>query len=322
MKKYLWNPFRIFIIICIAVIYGCIQAQESDYSFLTKEFNLGGERSQETQYFIMESRLLTYALDGERTGTDVFRLYLQYVPAVISGKEADEYICHCFTLQQGDSQEVAIPVLENWTYTFFEEGIDENGQVFGIDHDQFENLVDEKGRSVPINISYHVYNAFIDFHGICDVFAASMAEGSGIEDLNRMGDKIIHSAAFTEAPVNLGSGILEGSYFNNGEVTLELKGLSVVNGRSCALIEYDSGESSYKMITKPTPSMEVETVGSSHYFGDIYKDLETGWIQKAVLKEFVVSETTLPMPPGKVNTVNERYIQIRNVTQEEFLSDL
>jgi hypothetical protein len=37
------------------------------------------------------------------------------------------------------------------------------------------------------------------------------------------------------------------------------------------------------------------------------------------MDEFVVSETTLPMPPNKTNGVVERESIIRNVTQEEFL---
>ena len=321
MHKVISIRFSIFIMACIFAIPIMAHSQVSDYSFLKNEFNLGRKRLPETQYFMMESRLMSYALDGAHTGTTIFRLHFQYLPVEISGKEEDEYICCRFTLQQGDSQEVAIPALENWTYVFFKEGIDENGQVFGIDHDQFENLVDERGRSIPIDKSYHVYNAFIDFHGLCDVFAEPIVEGSGIQDLNQIGQKIVHSASFTEPPVHLGSRILEGSYFKNGRITLELKGLSVVNDRSCALIEYDSGESSYQMITKPMPTLEVVTIGSSHYFGDIYKDLETHWIQKAVLKEFVVSETSLPIPPGEINTVNERYILIRNVDREEFLSN-
>ncbi len=320
MNKILSVQFRIFIIVCIIALPIITHSQINDNSFLTKELDLGGERSHEIQYFIMESKLLTYALDGMRVGTDIYRLCLQYVPANLSGKKEDECVCIRFTLQLGDSQEVAVPALENWTYVY-EEGIDEDGQVFGIDHVQFQNLVDERGKSVPIDKAYHVYNAFIDFHSLCDVFAEPMVEGSGIQDLNQIGQKIVHAAAFTEGPVNLGSDILEGSFFKNGQITLELKGLSFVDGRSCALLEYDSGESSFKMITKPMPTMEVETIGNSHYFGDIYKDLETNWIQKAVLKEFVVSETTLPMPPGKINGVVERDIQIRNVSQEEFFNN-
>lgn len=64
--------------------------------------------------------------------------------------------------------------------------------------------------------------------------------------------------------------------------------------------------------------MEIQTVGSSHYKGDIYKDLATNWVQKATMIEFVVSETTLPAPSNKVNSVAERNIIIRNVSEKEF----
>ena len=68
--------------------------------------------------------------------------------------------------------------------------------------------------------------------------------------------------------------------------------------------------------------MEIDTVGSSHYKGDLYIDLETYWVRKVVMDEFVVSETTLPMPPNKINGVVERESTIRNVTQEEFSTKL
>jgi hypothetical protein len=292
-------------------------ARSSD-SILDKEFQLAGQRSQETQYFLMESRLVGYALDGSRVSTDIFRLRLKCVPAGIAGKQGDEYTCARFTLQHGEAPEMEIPALENWVYVLDKTGMDEKGQIFGIDHGKFENLTDRAGTAIPPETAYHVYNAFIDFHSFCDVFAVSAGEGKGIQDLKKIGQKIVHAAAFSEAPVNLGSNIAEGSYFRNGEITLEFKGLSSVNGRLCALLEYDSGESSFKMIMKPVPNIEILSKGSSHYRGDIYKDLTTNWVQKVTMNEFVVSETTLPMPPNKINSVFERIILVRNVDENEF----
>lgn len=114
---------------------------------------------------------------------------------------------------------------------------------------------------------------------------------------------------------------MEGSYFKNGEITLEFKGVSVRNDLTCAVIGYDSGESSFKMIMMPMADMKIETIGSSHYWGDIYKSLSTGWVQKVDMTEIVLSETSLPVPPGKVNSVVERRILIRNVSQKEFESE-
>ena len=130
----------IFTFVTLFVFVSIVEAQPT--SMLDKEFNLGGERSRETQYFLMESTLITYALDGTRAGTDIFRLRLKCVPAKTAGTEGDEYTCVRFTLQQGDAPEAAIPALENWTYVFKQEGIDEKGQVFGIDHGKFVNLME------------------------------------------------------------------------------------------------------------------------------------------------------------------------------------
>lgn len=314
------QTMRVSLVRCalVCLIAVCIVAEAgraAERFTLDGEYDLSGERSSETQTFSMESRLVTYALDGSRVGTDVFRMRLRCVPSGVSGKEADEYTCLRFTLEQDGGPEVSIPVLRNWSYLLDEEGIDDRGQVFGIDHARFEGLVDSLGAAVPIGKRYHVYNAFIDYHGFCDFFARPAAEGNGIQHLKKIGDGIVHAAAFSEAPTNLGAGISEGSSFVNGEITLEFKGLSVVNGSPCALVRYDSGESSFKMILKPMPEMEVVTVGSSHYWGDIYRNLETGWVEKVTMTEVVVSETALPGPPDKVNAVIERSITILNVTE-------
>jgi hypothetical protein len=302
--------------VTIFILVNIIQAQIP--SIIDRNFNLAGERSQETQYFLMESGLIAFALDGTRVRSDIYRLHIKCVPAKITGKEGDEYTCVRFSLQQEDAVESAIPALENWTYLLKQAGIDEYGRVFGIDHDKFENLVDSNGNTLPPEKAYHVYNAFIDFHSFCDVFAERTSEGNGIQDLTSIGQRIVHAAAFSEPPVNLGSNVSEGSFFKNGKITLKFKGLSVVSGKHCALLEYDSGESSYKMIMKPAPNMEIQTIGRSHYKGDIYKDLATNWVQEVSMSEFVVSETTLSMPPNKINSVIERNIIIRNVSEEKF----
>jgi hypothetical protein len=289
-------------------------------AILRQTFNLGGERSQQTQYFLMESKGLTYALDGKRVGTDVFRLWLKCVPAKIYGKDGDEYTCTKFTVQLGNEPEIEIPSLKNWTYIFkipTTGGIDDKGQTLGIDHAPFENLVDASGKAIPPDKMYHVYNAFIDFHSFC-IFAERIEGGRGIQDLRSIGQKIVHAAAFTEGPVNLGSSVSEGSTFKNGEITLEFKGLSRVAGAACAMVGFDSGESSFKMTVKPMPNFEVRTIGSSHYKGDIYIDLSTNWVKKVTMDELVVVEATLPIPPDKVNTVAERNVIIRNVSAAEF----
>jgi hypothetical protein len=312
------NPAPVVILVLMGstICPGAGEANPMGGSLLRQTFDLAGPRSAQVQVFEMETRVLTYAPDGKRINTDVLKLQLKCTPAQLTDKEADEYTCLRFTLQLGSGPEVAVPAMTNWTYRFKNEGpgLDEKGQVFGIDHAQFEKLVDANGQPLAPDKAYFVYNSFIDFHAFCNVFAEPVAGGQGIQDLKRLGQKIVHAAAFTEAPVNLGSNIEKGSTFKNGEVTLELKGLGLVDGATCALVGFDSGQSSFQMVVKPMPNMEVRTVGASHYKGDLYIDLATRWVRKATMDELVVAETTVPALPNKINAVIERETLIRNVT--------
>jgi len=319
MKKKLFKQQN-FIIYSLLMLFPFLTySQADDNSILKQKFNLAGERIQETQFYVMKSECINYALDGKRTGKDTYKLFLKWMPAKISGRAEDELICLKFTVQFGDASEVSIPLLANWSYSF-KGGIDEKNQVFGIDHNKFENIRDINGNVIPIYKAYHVYNAFIDFHSFCNVFAERTSEGSGIQHLSKIGQKIVHSAAFSEPPTHLGKNILDGSFFKNGKITLEFKGLSVANDKECAIIGFDSGESSFKMIVKPTSDFEVVAVGSSHYKGDIYKDLVSNWVQKVTFNEIVVTEATMPMPPNKVNSVVERNVVIQNVSENELFN--
>jgi hypothetical protein len=299
--------------ISTSLCLGATDAKQSSDSLLRGTFDLSAPRSRDPQPYEMETRVVTYALDGKRVNADVLKLRLACTPAKAGSDEADLYTCGRFAVQFGTGPEVEIPAMAGWSYPFKTgAGTDEKGRVSGIDHAQFEKLVDAGGQPLPVDKRYFVYNSFIDFHAFCNVFAEPTAGGKGIQDLKHIGDKVVHAAAFSEAPVNLGSGIQEGSTFKNGQITLEFKGLSLVDGAACAVVAYDSGESSFQMIVTPMPNMEVRSVGGSHYKGDLHIDLATRWVRKATMDELVVTETTVP-GMAKINSVIERTVTIRNV---------
>ena len=316
MRTHRILPVVALAMICNSICPGASEPKRMDDSILRRTFDLAAPRSRDPQAYEMETVVITYAPDGKRVNKDVLRLQLKCTPAPAAGKDADRYTCTRFTVQFGAGPEVAVPAMTNWSYPFQHTptGMDEKGQVFGIDHAKFENLVDANGQPLPADKAYFVYNTFIDFHAFCNAFAEPTTGGKGIQDLKSVGHKIVHAASFTEPPVNLGGYIAKGSTFKNGEVTLELKGLSIVDEAACAIVAFDSGESSFQMIMKPMPNMEVRSVGSSHYKGDLYIDLVTRWVRKVTLDELVVAETTVPMLPNKINAVIERTLAIRNVT--------
>jgi len=276
---------------------------------LNEEFDLVKDKEAVNHSYKMETLVFTYALDGKIINREKYILLIDVIPLNVN---ETEYVCKNFEIVLGDSIYLTVPAMRNFSYKYDRTGInpDEKGQLFGIDHARFENLKDEKENPFDPAKSYFIYNSFIDFHSLVDVFAADMKEENGIEDLRKVGDNIIHTSAFSEPPVNLGSSVKEGSIFKNGKVTLALTGLSIVDEEACAIVHYDSGESSFNMIMEPMPDFSVSTVGSSHYFGDILVSLNSKWILKADLKEFVVSEVNMPSLNSKINNVIERQLSL------------
>jgi hypothetical protein len=285
---------------------------------LSGAFNLAGDRAMAVQYFTMETKVTMHAPDGSITGTDIYRLSLRCAPVGKTRSEGDVFTCLRFSVQLDNGPELSIPSLEGFTYAFTPHPKEEqaNGQTLGIPHKPFEALKDQNGKPVPAGNVYLVYNTFIDFHSFF-IFAEPTLTKGGIQDLSRIGQRIVHAASFTQPATNLGSEVSEGSYFRNGEVSLEFKGVGLVDTAPCAIVGYDSGASSFTMIMTPMPKLEVRTTGSSHYWGDIYKDLGTNWVRKALLTELVVSETKVPGQADTIKSVIERSIVMRNVRENQ-----
>jgi len=308
----------------LAVLTNCAPAGQTSATqalpVLEGLFDLAGERTPQVLYFRQETEFVHIGFDGKRTGSETYVVTLRSVPAALSGKGGDAYTCGEFQVRMGGQPAATIPSLAGWSYIFgtTPTGMDDKGQVFGVPHDKFEKVVDSKGNELPIGIRYAVYNNFIDFHSFNDVFARPTAQGGGIQDLKRIGQKIVHAAAFSEPPVNLGSGIKPGSVFRNGEVTLALKGVSAVDGSLCAIVGYNSGESTLRMVIPLGSDKDMETVGGSQYAGDLYVDLATRWVRKVTMDEFVVTETRFPGPVPKLDAYTVRHLLIRLISQAEF----
>ncbi len=295
-------------------------------SVLARDFDLGGRRSPGTRYFEMVTTWVSFGPDGKRGEAETYIAKLKCV-SQSDAAAGYRYTCKQFIYVKPDGTKVSIPALDGWTYTFktTETGFDENGYVFGIDHARFQQLTDDRGDLLGPDKSYLIYNTFIDFHAFCDHFAMPVAEGQGIQHLTRIGQRIVHASAHSKAPVNLGSDIKEGSFFRNGEITLTLKGLGIIGEAPCAIVGFDSGASSFRMLMEPTPGLEVKSVGASHYFGDIYVDLASRWPRKVDMGELVISQTKVPMPgnapPMTIDSIQERKSVIKAVTKGVFDRD-
>ncbi len=295
-------------------ILGTAAAAEVDLAAVSaladQEYDFAAPRTPGMQYWVVTTTMTPYSLEGTREPKVIFGLKLK--GGIEDGKEA--YSCVETTLKVGDAAEVTIPSLAGWSYVF---GEDDGSRTLGIPHEPFTALVDSTGTMLPPQLMHPVYNQFIDFHAFCDSFGRPAGDAPSIKHLEKVGDTVLHNAAGTKPRIELGDIAGEGSYFQNGQVTLTFKGLTVIDGAPCAVIGYDSGESSLEMHLEAAPGMKLDIVGTSHYFGDIVIDLSTMWVRKADMMEFVV--TNVMMGGEKVGGQPfERAVVIEAVTAEEF----
>ncbi|MCP4261710.1 MAG: hypothetical protein GY774_30035 [Planctomycetes bacterium] len=301
-----------------------IRTQSASESILRSRYDLAAERSMKSRYYCMETKIVYLGEDGTRTVPITLRLLLKCVPAGYSPQDGYLYTCAKLAILKEGEPEVHIPALDGWTYMFKraeDGGFNHRGLIYGIDHGRFQGLKDGKGNALPPEGAYGLYNMFIDFHAFCNQFAEKSMTGNGIQSLKRIGKKIVHESAFSEPTMQLSGSISEGSFFRNGEVTLEFKGLSIVDGVACAIVRFDSGDSSFKFLINPTPDMDIKTVGAAHYWGDLYIELDSKWVRKVEMGELTVSKVTLGKQKD-INSVMERSTTISAMKKDEFESIL
>jgi hypothetical protein len=285
-----------------------------------QEHDLVAERSMETHYYLVQSELATHTNKGNLKSTDVYREYLKVEPGDRSAGEADRFTCKKFSLKRGDAPETTIPSLAGFSYDvnkdlLDENQIDEHGQFYSVPEETFENLEDESGTALPFEVGYQVYSAFYYYHSYA-AFTDPSTTGIGIQHLKSIGDKVVVEGSFTESPIP-GKLAKEGSFWRNGEITLAFNGLSIVDGKPCAVLGLDSGVCPWCMLLAYMPIMKFKTVGVSNYQADIYMDLESKWVRKLELVLFEKTTTTMwGIPVEKSIPVTK--LLIKTLTKEEF----
>jgi len=180
---------------------------------------------------------------------------------------------------------------------------------------RFGRLIDSTGEKLPFEVGYQVYSTFFYYHAYTE-YAEPIPDGKGVQQLKRIGDKIVHAAAFQETVIP-GSLAGKGSFWKNGEVTLEFKDLGEVDGNACAILGLDWGECTWSMPMTIMRPMRLKTTGVSTCRGDIYLDLEARWVRKLVTtlsEETVTTMWGVAVDRSKPVTT----LTITAVSKEEF----
>lgn len=294
------------------IAVGQAEKQHQDVSFLMGACELAGPRSKQERYYRMESIVVHRETDGTKKGQISYKLLLQIIPGSDPGGSDDTYTCRCFTVQREGEAPVLIQELSGFAYVY-QEGVDEEGQIFGLDQSRFQFLSERIGIDLSVEEAYFVFNTFVDFHTFLNV----LSTGESISVLKRVGDHTSHSSSFSTPPLHLGDMVQEGSVFNSGELWLRFDGYGLAGERPCALVRYDGGDSFFKMNMVPAPNILVEVNGYSHYRGMMWIDVEHRWIERVELGEVISTRTSMADNPVD-QAITLRTSVIESLSESDF----
>ncbi|MEZ5277907.1 MAG: hypothetical protein R3F07_16115 [Opitutaceae bacterium] len=269
--------------------------------------DLSTPRAVGTHPYEFVTAYLSYAPDGSRLGAEETRMECD---VTIRADHRQQLTCRRFELKDKDGVTRRIPALEGWENVMDEQA----AEVLGIAHADFQGLTTDDGQPLSPDLAYRVYNTFVDFYAFNNIFAqpVSAETGRSIADLTSMGVEIEHYSAYSEPPVDLGDSVKKGSYFKNGRVTLEWLGNGTVKTQPCAIVSFDSGESSFQMLMEPAPGYAMEVKGGSHYWGTLFINLDDYWVEKATFREFVTTRMVMGEDPP-MSALIQRMGTIRRV---------
>lgn len=295
-------------------------AGTSGQDALLRQYDLGAEPTREPHYYEIQTTLANHSSKGVVKVVDAYREYLKVEMGNHSAGEPDRFTCGRFYVKHADNPEVAIPSLEGFSYEVNKELLDKNdfdehGQLYAIPEERFEGLTDHTGEKLPFDVGYQVYSAFFYYHSYVE-YAEPTSKGKGVQDLERVGDKIVHDGSFAEKSLP-GSLAKEGSIWKYGEITLEFKGLGVIDGQTCAILGFDSGVCTWSMPMNYMPVMNLKTIGVSDYHGDIYLDVNSRWVRKVEMVLSEITKTTMwGIPVDK--SIPRTHLTIQAISKDEY----
>lgn len=288
------------------VSFTVAEAQPADMVLDDRAVNLAGERTPGTMHYEFSTDYLTYAPDGSLISTEQAVVVLK-IDVDETGRQT--LTTQEFVLIDEDGAKTSLPRLAGWQNV-----LDlHSDELLGVPQAAFAGLQTETGELLAPEITHRVYNTYVDFYTFHNIFARPFpAEGDDVGDLTSIGQVIEHYSAYSRPAVSLGETVSEGSYFQNGRVTLEWKGMSRVDGNASALVGFDSGESSFQMALQPAPGMEMTVNGGSQYWGDLHINAETLWLAKGTFIEVVLARVQMGDDPP-MDSVIKRIGQIASL---------
>jgi hypothetical protein len=138
-----------------------------------------------------------------------------------------------------------------------------------------------------------------------------------ISRIKKIGDRVSTPGA------NQGGGwdfppLVTDSTFANGDYDTIFTGLSLVDGKTCAVLEYINADSRVSSKMQVTPKMKFDQDGTSNFWGHIYVDLKSGKLLKGDLYEYVLVQIEGIPLSGQMRLFERRLIEIEKITKKQY----
>lgn len=138
-----------------------------------------------------------------------------------------------------------------------------------------------------------------------------------ISQIKRIGDRVSTPGAHQEGGWDFPP-LVTDSNFANGDYDTMFTGLSMIDGKTCAILEYINADSRLSSKMQATPKMLFDQDGTSNFWGHIYVDSETGKLIKGDLYEYVIVQIEGPPLTKPMRLFERRIIEIEKITQDQY----
>jgi hypothetical protein len=139
----------------------------------------------------------------------------------------------------------------------------------------------------------------------------------GIRQIKRIGDRVSTPGAHQEGGWDFPPMVTD-STFANGDYDTMFTGLSNIDGKTCAILEYINADSRLSSKMQVTPKMLFDQDGTSNFWGHIYVDLESGKLIRGDLYEYVIVQIEGPPLSEPMRLFERRLVEIEKITKEQY----
>ena len=280
-------------------------------SHLTKEYNLSlNDQEGDVDYF----RMKTIYYHGDQMGTmkdrdEVLGTFQREVLKVSQESFVAKYTWK--NVRVGHSPTIKEEITE-WQLLSFAEG-------FTYEMDLYEPsflLSSVDHTNIPKTLlGLRFWVKLMDAHAQFELLRTETH--GGISHIKKIGDRVSTPGAHQEGGWDFPPMITD-STFANGDYDTIFTGLSIIDGKTCAILEYINADSRLNSKMQVTPKMLFDQDGTSNFWGHIYVDLESGKLLKGDLYEYVVVQIEGPPISEQMRLFERRIVTIEKITREQY----